>query len=193
MLEDTIVYVLLFPTIIFLSSAIFFFCFYIVGNKVAYEFKWRYLRALLLQDKQWYDSVQVEKLPTEFHYNIEIIKDASGKSIGVILNGIGSLIIGIIFSMIYGYLFALFSLLLFFFILLIFFFQLKIVGKAEQREKKEFELSGNESEQALNSIKVVKAYGQESSETSRFEANLSKCNKRYFQIKLVLDYNQNFF
>ena len=80
MLDNTIGFLLVVSTIQLISTTIFFFCFYIVGNKVAYEFKWRYLRALLLQDKQWYDSVQLEKLPTEFHYNIESIEDTAGKA-----------------------------------------------------------------------------------------------------------------
>jgi len=63
---------------------------------LVYEFKWRYLRALLLQDKQWYDTVKVEKLPTEFHYNLETIQDAAGKSMGVIIYGIGCCVSGTI-------------------------------------------------------------------------------------------------
>jgi len=153
-----------------------------VGQKVAYEFKWRYLRALLLQDKQWFDDVQVEKLPTEFHYNLDAIEDAAGKSVGVILTGVGSLVSGLIILFFYGYLFALFSFLVFFLMISIFFFQIKITGKAEGREKEEFEMSGNESEQALNAIRVVKAYGQESSEIIRFESHLNKSNHQLYEV-----------
>ena len=149
-----------------------------VGQKVAYEFKWRYLRALLLQDKQWFDNVQIEKLPTEFHYNLDAIEDAAGKSIGIILTGVGSLVAGLTTMFYFGYLFALFDSIIFLLMVSIFFFQLNISGKAEKREKEEFEMSGNESEQALNSIRVVKAYGQESSEIARFESHLDKGKKQ---------------
>jgi len=175
----TLTFFLLFPTVQFFTSAICFFCFYMVGQKVTYEFKWRYLRALLLQDKQWFDNVQVEKLPTEFHYNLDAIEDAAGKSIGIILTGVGSLISGLITMFYFGYLFALFTCIIFSLMISIFFFQLRITSKAEKREKEEFEMSGSESEQALNAIRVVKAYGQESSEITRFESHLEKGKSKF--------------
>ena len=173
MVDNTIGFLLVVSTIQLISTSIFFFCFWVVGNKVAYEFKWKYLRALLLQDKQWYDSVQVEKLPTEFHYNIESIEDAAGKAWAISVYGLGSLTSGLILLFAYGYLFALFNLPLLIFIFSVFFYQIGIINKADKRERKEFEMSGNEAEQAINAIKVVKAYGQESSEMARFESHLT--------------------
>ena len=173
MIDNTIGFLLVVSTIQLISTSIFFFCFYIVGNKVAYEFKWRYLRSLLLQDKQWYDSVQVEKLPTEFHYNIESIEDAAGKAWAISIYGLGSLASGLVVLFAYGYMFGVFNLPLILFSIAVFFYQISIINKAEKREREEFEMSGNEAEQAINAIKVVKAYGQESSEMARFESHLT--------------------
>jgi len=59
------------------------------------------------------------------------------------------------------------------------FYQLNIISKAEKREREEFEMSGNDAEQAINAIRVVKAYGQESSEIARFESHLTSGNPFY--------------
>ena len=173
MIENTVEFLVFISILQFVSSATFFFCFYIVGYKLVYEFKWRYLRALLLQDKQWYDTVQVEKLPTEFHYNLETIQDAAGKSMGIIIYGIGCCVSGIFLFTIYAYLFELCTLPLIIFSIMVFLYQISIISKAEKREKEEFEKGGNDAEQAINAIRVVKAYGQESSEIARFESHLS--------------------
>lgn len=49
--------------------------------------------------------------------------------------------------------------------------------KSEVKEKEIFNLSGIDAQQALSSIKVVKAFGQENNEIAKFESHLEKGNK----------------
>ena len=65
------------------TSYIFWMAFIVIGLKISYELKWRYLKAVLSQDWAWYDSQNIEELPTQINVNISEIENASGKNIWV--------------------------------------------------------------------------------------------------------------
>ena len=52
------------------------------------------------------------------------------------------------------------------------FFQVSAMAKGEENDQEAFAKSGSEAEQALNAIKIVKAFGQESHEVEKFEKHL---------------------
>ena len=51
---------------------IFWMAFIIIGAKISYELKWRYLKAVLSQDWAWYESKNIEELPTQINVNIAL-------------------------------------------------------------------------------------------------------------------------
>ena len=63
----------------FVSWSIFFMWFHLVGQKICYEVKSRYMKALLVQDNNWYDEQNLEKLPTIVHTNLNELENSAGK------------------------------------------------------------------------------------------------------------------
>ena len=50
-----------------------------------YEYKWRYLKALLHQETEWYDERDAEELPSIVNAQLKDIEFGSGKAFGFIL------------------------------------------------------------------------------------------------------------
>ena len=49
------------------------------------EYKARYLKALLLQEIEWYDSQNIAELPSKVNAQLKDIEYGSGKSVGFII------------------------------------------------------------------------------------------------------------
>ena len=71
---------------------IYFYCFYKIGQKTVYEYKWRYLKALLHQETEWYDERDAEELPSIVNAQLKDIEFGSGKAFGFILFAISVLV-----------------------------------------------------------------------------------------------------
>ena len=66
-----------------------------VAQKLSYELKWRYLKAVLTQNEAWYEQINVEELPSRINFNISEIENAAGKELGIMVYGIGAALGGI--------------------------------------------------------------------------------------------------
>jgi ATP-binding cassette, subfamily B (MDR/TAP), member 1 len=161
----------------FISSFVFWACFYIVGIKVSYEFKWRYFKAILKQDTEWYDSQSLNELPTEFHINITEIESSTGRTAAFIIYSIFSLAAGVGVAFGVGAVFTVAIFVCFPYTLSIWGYHAYIVGKETVEDEKVFKKSGASAEQALNSIKVVKAFGRENYEIGVFSNHLEEKKK----------------
>ena len=80
---------------ILISSFIFCLCFYIIGYKISYEYKWRYFNVILQQDVGWFETQNVNELPTEFHSNIAEIEGSTGRTSAFVIYSIAALIGGL--------------------------------------------------------------------------------------------------
>ena len=85
---------------------IFWIIFIIIGSKISYELKWRYLKAVLSQDWAWYEKQNIEELPTQINVNITEVENATGKTTGFILYSFGAFFGGIGWSFFIGALLA---------------------------------------------------------------------------------------
>ena len=81
---------------------IFCMMFIVIGAKISYELKWRYLKAVLSQDWAWYEAQNIEELPTQINVNMTEIENATGKTSGFILFSIGAFFAGIGISFFIG-------------------------------------------------------------------------------------------
>ena len=77
-----------------------------IGAKISYELKWRYLKAVLSQDCNWYERQNIEELPTQINVNITEVENATGKTTGFIIYSLGAFIGGIGLSFFSGALLA---------------------------------------------------------------------------------------
>lgn len=155
----------------------FYFCFYVVGFKVSYELKWRYLQAVLRQDNEWFDKQDVESLPTNFHSNITIVEAATGKTVGFIFYSLSSCITGITITFICGAVFATTILVVTVYVFALGGFQGAILDEHETQDERAYSRGGGDAEQALRAVKVVKAFGMEEHENKKFESHLEERKK----------------
>jgi ABC-type multidrug transport system fused ATPase/permease subunit len=72
--------------------------FAVVGNKVVSELKWRYLKAILTKDMEWFDQHNVNKLPSEVFTNLTETENALGAELGFVITAFTSCVCGVGFS-----------------------------------------------------------------------------------------------
>ena len=61
----------------------------------------------------------------------------------------------------------------------------KLLSKENEEIEKSYEKSGADAEQALMSIRVVKAFGQETSEIQKYTKHLSQADKRIHKYSVL--------
>ena len=64
-LHDICIWLAVAAAIQLVSCAISFLCFKLIGNKLQKELAARYLKSLMTQDQEYFDSKNIESLPTE--------------------------------------------------------------------------------------------------------------------------------
>ena len=64
-----------------IAAFITYISFAIIGDKVVRELKWRYLKAILTKEMDWFDQQNVNKLPSEVFTNLTEIENALGTEI----------------------------------------------------------------------------------------------------------------
>jgi ABC-type multidrug transport system fused ATPase/permease subunit len=69
--------------------------FSLVGAKVNYELKYRYLKSILTKDEEWYESQNVSQLPTQVFTNLTEAENASGVTVSFIIVSAATMIAGV--------------------------------------------------------------------------------------------------
>lgn len=170
---------------IFIASIISFVSFSLVGSKTNYEIKWRYLKALLTKDAEWYECRNVNQLPSEVYTNLSEAQNATGVGISFILLSIATMITGIATMFYCSVLLGLVNMIVVPYILICGGSQKIILSKLDQKRNEAFLKSGADAEQALSSIKVIKAFGQEQHETRKFEKHLQNDAKELDRVSIL--------
>lgn len=171
-MRDHIKWFLVLAAINFACWFIYYLCFINIGKKISYELKRRYLRAILMQEPEWFDKRTVEEIPTEVNTNIAIVEESSGKTIASIVYCLS------IFFWSLGVCFYSGPVLACCFLGTIPYtwtvggYQEYLLQRAIKDEEIAYSKSGTDAEEALNAIKIVKAFGQENQELDKFESHL---------------------
>ena len=155
----------------------YFYCFYTIGQKTVYEYKWRYLKALLQQETEWYDERNAEELPSIVNSELKDIEFGSGKAFGFILFATSLMFANYAASFYMGAVFACCMLIMFPVIAVIGGFYTTVMVSDAYKTELRYRKSGAYAEQALGSIKVVKAFGQEVRETKDYNKHLNRGNR----------------
>ena len=93
--------------VLWISCWMFFVCFHLVGQKVSYEIRWRYMKSILTKDvfflsTEWFEDRSLEELPTKVHTNLNEVENSSGKTIGFIIYSISAWISGVVYGLLFG-------------------------------------------------------------------------------------------
>lgn len=165
-----------FPIGSLLFAFIYFYCFYTVGQKVVYEYKWRYLKALLVQDTEWYDQNNAEELPSQVNSQLKDLEFGAGKAFGFIIFAMSLMAANYAAAFYMGAVFACIMLIMFPVIVVIGGFYTTVMVSDAMKTELRYRKSGAQAEQAIGAIKVVKAFGQEEREIKDYNYHLRKGN-----------------
>jgi ATP-binding cassette subfamily B (MDR/TAP) protein 1 len=163
---------------------IYFAFFLMVGQRVVYEFKWRYLKGILLQDTRWFDKNNAQELPSRMNADLCGIESASGKTIITIVYCSSTSVIGFGVAFGIGWLLAFAIFIIAPMICFAGGIQVQVAEKGFLEAEEAYQASGGMAEQALNGIKVVKAFGQENRERQNYIKHLEVAEARGLKYKL---------
>ena len=134
----------------------------------------RYLKALLVQEAEWYEKQNVEQLPSKVNSELKDIEIGSGKSVGFIIFAFSMSTSAYVASFFMaGTLAACTCIVIPLFIIVGLIYGVIMMRDSYHSEMR-YQKSGAHAEQALSAIKVVKAFGQEKSEIDSYNYELDK-------------------
>ncbi|CAI2362168.1 unnamed protein product [Moneuplotes crassus] len=170
-------YVLGIAGLSFVTNFIQYTCFTLVGKKIQYELRWRYIKSILIQDSSWYDKQNIESLPTIVHRNLKDIEIGCGRVIGFVIYAIGSFICGCAITLTLALFLFLTLLVLLTYMLALSIFVETSLDKVQSINEEAFINGGVQAEETINAIRVVKAFRQEKMCSSEFSSHLQKNKK----------------
>ena len=173
-----------------LCCTIFVTWFHLVGQKVVFEIRWRYLKALLTKDSEWYEERNIEEIPSIIYTNLIDIESGSGKTVGFLIYSFSWFFTAIMYGLLLGAVFASWYLFNPLIVMIIGGFNDFSIKKANEQDEKNFIKSGSDLEQSLHAIKIVKAFGQESFEIEKYEKHLiwDKTTKKLYTFMYALSW-----
>jgi len=140
-------------------------------------FRVKYVESVLRQDISWFEDNDPQSLASKISKEASAIQVATGEKAANIFFAFTMLIAGAVISFTLGWKFALVTLALFPLLFLVMSFMMVVLQMGFKKQEKAFKKSSTLAEQALNSIKIVQAYGQESKEDERFCEPLEEARK----------------
>ena len=88
---------------IFLFGSVSFGLWILIGERVSIHFRVNYLRAVLRQDVEWFETINIAQIPTILNTQCELIKKGTGEKIGSTLVSLGLIISNIVISFTVGW------------------------------------------------------------------------------------------
>ena len=119
------------------------------------------MKAVLTQEQEWYDNINVEELPTQLNTNLAEIEAGTGIKLATVFYTFGIAFGATSLCFYFGYLLALPMMIIWVIIFGIGGLEMTLSLKGENQEKEAYVKSGAQAEQSFSAIKIVKAFGQE--------------------------------
>ena len=137
----------------------------------------KYLESVLRQDIQWFEENDPQSLTAKISKESTAIQVAAGEKIANIVMSLSMSAAGIIFAFYVGWKFTLVALVCIPILFGIVTFLVIILQMGYKKGEAAFKASSTKAEQALTSMKVVAAFGQEKKEEERFNQHLETARK----------------
>ena len=155
-------------------SYLYMALFGVVSEYTGMIFRVKYLESVLRQEIGWFEDNNPQSLASKISKEASAIQVATGEKAATIIMAMSMSCAGFIIAFTIGWKFSLVCLGTFPIILVIILFLVWTLQKGYTQGERAFKASSTLAEQALSSIKVVAAYGQEEKEEERFIAHLDK-------------------
>jgi ABC-type multidrug transport system fused ATPase/permease subunit len=148
-------------------------------------FRVKYLESVLQQDISWFEENDPQSLASKISKEATAIQIATGEKMANIFFALTMCVAGVWISFILGWKFALVWAGIMPFLSVIMTFLIWVLQLGYKAAEKAFKESSTKAEQALTSIKVVAAFGQEAKEEERFWENLEEARKTGIKFHLL--------
>ncbi|CDW84334.1 abc transporter [Stylonychia lemnae] len=160
--------------VIWVTSYFYYALLVIMSERVGQKTRVAYLRAILQQDISWFDKTNVTELSARLTKECQAIQKALGEKMGTIQLAFAMCLSGLFFAFFRGWWFSL----ILFFAFPVLFAMTYIITLAMQsgfmQNLRSYGQSAGYAEQALNAIKVVQAFGMETTEMSNYDKYLGR-------------------
>ncbi|CAI2362505.1 unnamed protein product [Moneuplotes crassus] len=183
--KKVLFYLLYIGAALWLFSYLYVAFFGMVSEYTGMIFRVKYLESVLRQDILWFEDNDPQSLASKISKEASAIQEATGEKIANIFFAFAILASGLTVAFVLGWLFTFIVICAFpVFFISIFVFT-SMVRKGGKYLDKAFERSSTIAEQALNSIKIVQAYGQESTENDRFIEPLDEARQKGIKVHFM--------
>lgn len=160
-----------------LLGFIYFGFWSMIGEKIGYRYKIKYLRAVLEQESAWFDSVKADSLVGKINGEIKAVQMAMSEKFAMMVKAYGMLVVGFLIGFIVGWKLTLVIIIPCPIFILSIIYMGKQMKGGMMREQAAFEKSGGFAQQALNAIKLVAAFGREKEEHESFSSHLDEIKR----------------
>lgn len=178
---------------VWILTFIFFTSWGITAEKVGYEYKHRYLQAILRQEAAWYDERDALELPSKISQECSNIQKATGEKFIMIYYGLATSVGGFITAFAIGWKYAFAALGTFPILMLGLAFLTVGIKLGYAKSAKAYAKSGAHAEQALNNMKVVSAFGQEKREIDNYVKHLDEAKRQGQLGKFIIVFSMAIF
>ena len=138
------------------------------------------MKTLLVRESNWYDAQNLEKLPTIVHTNLSELENSAGKNFGFVIYSLSCFISGVVYSFLWGAVLATTFIANILFVLIAGGIQNRTIERVNRNAEENYIEWGAYAEETLNAIKIVKAFGQEHNEISKYEKRLRNDEKNHY-------------
>ena len=159
---------------IFIFGFLSFGLWILVGERVSTHFRVHYLRAVLRQDVEWFESIDPAEIPTILNTQCELIKIGTGEKIGSILVSLGLTIANVVISFTVGWALTLVLMVFGPLILLSSYFVTKVTQQDFKEKMATYARAGGQAEQALTQLRTVAAFTREEQEIKDYNAKIKE-------------------
>mmetsp|Transcript_34052 Transcript_34052/g.25134 ORF Transcript_34052/g.25134 Transcript_34052/m.25134 type:complete len:218 (+) Transcript_34052:277-930(+) len=166
------------------ASYLYYSTLLVFSENVSHKIRIKYLQAILQQDCPWYDLTNPAELSSRLRKEVYAISTGIGEKTGTIIFAFGMVVAGFAFAFIRGWSYSLCVLGAFPLVIIPTQAMTQIQQGGFIQSMKAYGQSAGYAEQALSAIRVVVAFGQESTEMLNYEAYLGKAKKQGVALSL---------
>ena len=176
-INDGILYIGLIPIVLAPFGFLYIYSFYSIGRKVVYEYRRKYMKALLVQETEWYDERNAEEIPSNVNSELKDMEFGSGTAFGFTMLSLVMMFCLFFCTFFVGTLYGCCLLIIFPVAIVAGGVYANIMISDVEATENNYSRCNTHAEETLGAVKVVKAFGQESKEVIEFNDRLDSSHQ----------------
>ena len=169
---DEILYIGLIPVVLAPFGFLYIYSFFSIGRKVVYEYRRKYMKALLVQESEWYDERNAEEIPSNVNSELKDMEFGSGTAFGFTMLSLALMLCPFFCTFFMGTLYGCCLLIMFPVAIVVGGVYANIMISDAEATESNYSRCNTHAEETLGAVKVVKAFGQEPKEVIEYNDRL---------------------